>query len=112
MALMLRALQQLVGTKHRLQVAEGMAEIVVDHQIVVFDVVTHLADGLTHAALDDLAAVLAAIGQAVAECFAGRRQDEDRFRLGHQFAHLLGALPVDLQDQVDALGQGLFQRAL
>ena len=84
-----------------------MVEVIVDHQVVVFDVVAHLADGLAHASFDDLAAVLAAVGQAVTQSFLGRRQDEDGFGLRHQLAHLLCTLPVDLQNQVEAFGQGL-----
>src|SRR5690606_20421641 len=75
-------------------------------------IVTHLADRFAHAPLDDLVAILAAVVEALAQGLLGRRQDEDRFRLGHQPAYLLRALPVDLQDQVVTFGEGLLQPAL
>ena len=89
-----------------------MGEVVIDHQVVVLDVMAHLADRFAHALLDDLVAVLAAVVQALAQSFLGRREDEDRLGLRHQPAHLLGTLPVDFQNQVEALGQGLLQPAL
>ncbi len=73
---------------------------------------THLADGFAHTAFDDLVAVLTPIGQALAQRLLSRRQNEDRACAGHQFANLLGALPVDLQNQVMTFVQRLLQTAL
>ncbi len=84
-----------------------MVEVIVDHQVVVFDVVAHFADCFAHASFDDLAAVLATVSQTMAQGFLGRRQNEDGFALRHQLAHLLRALPVDFQNQVEAFGQRL-----
>jgi len=105
-------LLELIGAENRLQIVQSVGKIVIDDQVIVVDVVAHFADGFTHAAFDDRVAVLAAVGQALVQGFQGRRQDEDRPRLGHQLAHLLGALPVDFQDQVVAFVQGLLQVAL
>ena len=112
MALLLRVLQQLIGTKNGFQVVEGDLEIVVDHQVIVFDVVAHFADRLTHASVDDLVAVLAAVVQALALGLLGWRQDKDRLGQWHQATYLLGALPVDFQDQVVTFLEGLLQPAL
>ena len=60
-------LLQRIGAENRLQVVQRGGEIVVDHQVVVLDVVAHLADGFAHAPVDDLVAVLATVGQALAQ---------------------------------------------
>ena len=52
------------------------------------------------AALDHFFAVLAASAQAAFQLLDRRRDDENRHRMGHQLAYLLGALPVDFQQCV------------
>ncbi|MNC60352.1 hypothetical protein D3C75_1102230 [compost metagenome] len=71
----------------------------------------HLADGLFHAAGNDLIAVLPTPVQTLAQRLQVGWQDEDRTGFGHQLAHLTGALPVDFQNQVIAPVQHLLQRA-
>ena len=55
---------------------------------------------------------VAALAQPRLELFARRRQDEDLDRLRQALAHLLRALPVDLEDQVAALGERRLDDAL
>src|SRR5690606_12785203 len=52
------------------------------------------------------------MGQSLAQGLGARRQDKDGLGLGHQPAYLLGALPVDFQNQVVAVGEGLLDPAL
>ena len=89
-----------------------MGEVVVDHQIIVFHVVSHFAHGFTHAFFDYVIAVLAAVGQPLAQGLLGGRQDEDRLGLGHQTPNLLCALPVDLKNQIETFAQRLLKPAL
>ena len=49
MALLLGRLPELIGAEDRLQIDQRVGEVIVDHQIVVLDVVAHLADRFAHA---------------------------------------------------------------
>ena len=51
MALLLGVLAQLAGAEDRLEVVQGVGEIVVDHQVIVLHVVAHFADGFAGAGL-------------------------------------------------------------
>lgn len=107
MTLLLGGLFQASADENRLELIQGQIEIIVDDQIVIFDIVAHFGGGLLHAAFDDVPVVLPAVVQALAQGGGAGRQDEHGAGIRCQTAYLLGTLPVDLENQVVALGQGL-----
>src|SRR5574344_128520 len=112
MALVLADLYQAGADENRLEFVQRGAEVVIDDQIVVFNIMAHLGGGLLHAALDHVFAVLTPVVQTLAQGFTTGRQDEYGTGSGHQAAHLPGALPVDFQNQVLALIQRLLHPLL
>ena len=86
-------------------------ENVVDHQVIRFGVVGHLRHRGGHAPLDGLRIILSALAQALAQCLARRREDEDGAGARQQALDLGGALPVDLQNHIAVGGQLLGDKA-
>ena len=82
-------------------------KVVVDEDVVELAAVLDLALGVADAALDDVGGVLGAGDEAAAELFQARRQDEDPDGvLGAFFRDIAGTLPVNIEQDVAALGQG------
>ena len=72
----------------------------------------HFLNRLGHAGVDDGVVVLAASGEPLQQRRPGRGQDKDRPGPGDQLFHLLCALPVDLENDIEASGQLLFNPGL
>src|SRR5690606_16652066 len=103
---------QAVAQQYRLELIQRLLEGIVYLKLVVFHVMTHFRGGLRHARGDHFLRILTPVAQALQQGFAAGRQNEDGACLGQRPAHLLGALPVDLQDQVMTGSQGLFDGGL
>src|SRR5262245_9786410 len=90
-------LAQALGSDDRLQILLGGLEVFVNYNIIELGRVRHFFFGTRHAAANDLVGVLSARAHAPFEFRDGGRQDEDADRFGQEPAHLLRALPVDLE---------------
>lgn len=101
---------QAFGADDGAQILKRDVEVVVDDEVVVLAIVRHFADRLGHTPGDDVIAVLPATVQTARQLLARRRQNEDAAGLRHLAAHLAGALPVDIEENIDPLRQNLFNR--
>src|SRR5258708_24997921 len=81
-------------------------DVVVGHDVLVLLRVLHLPFGDLAPRGQVLGRLTSATLLALLELLLGRRHDEDRDGVGHQAAHLLGPLDVDLQHDVAAFGAG------
>src|SRR5437868_9198406 len=81
----------------------GALDVVVGHHVLVLVHVPHLALGDLSARGHVLPRLAAALLLPVLELLFRRGDDEDEQGVGHQAAHLLRALDVDLQQHVAAL---------
>src|SRR5882672_10201517 len=97
---------QPAGAHDRGQVAPRFFELFVYYNIIKLVAMRDLVARVPQPALDGLLAVLAPPPQAMLELAEDRRRrkDEDAHRVGKGLADLPGALPVDLQHDVEALG--------
>src|SRR6266571_8600347 len=78
----------------------GSIEVFVNYSVFELSGVQQFPVGIFHPAPDDGVRILAARAHAPLELLDRRRQDEDADAIGIKLAHLLGALPVDLENQV------------
>src|SRR5437773_8636071 len=96
------------------EVPPGFFELFVYNNIIkLCDVAYFFARG-AQAPLDRLFAVLAPPSQTALELREdrGRRKDEDAHRIGKGLAYLLGALPIDFEQDVPVLGARFGDRLL
>src|SRR5688572_5999072 len=93
------------AVKDGLELRECLVEVAVDDHVVEVPPARHLEDRFVDPARDRLFAVAAALAQPRLELGARGRQDEDLDRLRQPLADLRRPLPVDLEDQVAALGE-------
>ena len=91
--------------------ASAVSKLAVDDHVVEVPPVRHLEGRFPEPARDRLIAVAAALAQPGLQLGARRRQDEKLHRLGQVLTHLIRALPVDLEDEVTALGKRRFDDA-
>src|SRR5688572_4157157 len=82
-------------------------EVLVNYSVFELAGVRHFGLGVVQAALDDAFGVLVAPAQAPLQLRHRRRQDEDADAVGIERAHLPRTLPVDLEDEVLALLEGV-----
>ena len=82
----------------RLKLAERLIKFRIDHYVVVFPVMAHLSRGLSKTRRNLLRGLPAAVGQALGKNLYRRRQDVNAHCLLKGCTHLLGALPVDIQE--------------
>ncbi len=95
------------GCAHdRRKVPPGFFKLLVYNNIVELGDVTDFLPGVAQSPLDRFFAVLSPPAQPVLELLEdrGRRNDEDAHRVGKGLADLLGALPVDFEKDIQALG--------
>src|SRR5260221_13921263 len=90
------------------KVPPSLFELFVYNNIVELRDVAYFFAGVAQSPLDGFFRVLASGPQPALELLQdrGRRKDEDAHHVGENLAHLLGALPVDLEQDVQALGAG------
>ena len=81
---------------------ESRRKLLINNNILEPRSLLQFGAGGRHAPLDHLGRILAAGVHALAQRFERRRRDEDADRVGEQALHLGGALPVDLEHDVDA----------
>ncbi len=103
---MLVRVAQAGGTHHCNQIVQRNVDFVIDYNVVKFGHMAHFPACAKQAAADHLVAVGAATAQSRLELFHRRRHDEDADRLREGLAHLLGTLPVDLEQGI-ATGRDL-----
>ena len=60
----------------------GIVEPVVDHDMIVFNVMPHLSDCPLHAIVDLISVIASTPGETFLQGFDGRRQDKDADRIG------------------------------
>ena len=92
----------------RLKLVERLIKFRIDQNVVVFSVVTHLAGRLIQTRRNLLRRLPAAVRQTLGEDLYRRRQDVNTHRLFKGRAHLLSALPVDIQENALAGFDRLF----
>src|SRR5882672_587504 len=96
--------------RNRLHLVSSALHVVVDHQKIVLRVTLDFLLRPLHAPLDCLLRVLSSSAQTPLKFAPRRRQDKNGHR-GRQFLlHLLGALHIDFQHQVQTLAPRLLQR--
>ena len=91
-----------------LQVGQRLVKVIIDNQVVKFARVRNFRPGFAHAHLDNFFAILSTPGEAVAQCFQRRREDENRTTEREGFPDLPGALPVYVQQDIEACTQFFF----
>ena len=97
---------QALGLEDRLDPLEARRQIAIDDDVIVLGPMAHLVGRLRHAAGDLLLAVLRTGAQATLELAGGGRQDEDADQiLRRPFGKLLGSLPIDVEQDILAIGQ-------
>src|SRR5262245_61348504 len=84
------------------QLALGDFEVFVNYSVFELAGVAEFLAGVRQPALDDGLGVLAAGAHAPLELLHGGRQDKNTHAIRVEPAHLLRALPVDLEQQVVA----------
>src|SRR6185312_16696098 len=94
------------------EILDGPCEVIVDDHVVELVPVRHVSHRIPEAALDDSIRIRLAPAQSFFERGARGGQDENGATGRQGRAHLAGALPVDLQNDVVTLGQlGFYRRA-
>ncbi len=88
----------------------AVSNSIIDDDAVELRVMGHIGDRIAQPALDHLFAVGHAVAKTLFQRAPGRGKDEDRPALGLRLAHLPRALPVDLQDHVDAFAAQRLRR--
>ena len=61
--------------------SHGIVKLVVDHDMIVFNVMPHLSDCSLHAMADLIPVIASAPDETFLERFNGRRQDKDTDRI-------------------------------
>ena len=97
------------GEEDGLDGFDGLVEVAIDDDVIIFGPVAHFVGGFGHAAVDFGGVVLGAREEAALEFVPGGREDEDADEIvARFFRQLLGALPVDIEQNIAALGEGFF----
>src|SRR5882672_9566300 len=101
-------------THDRGQVAPRFFKLFVYYNVIKLGKVPDFLARVPQPALDGFFGVLASPPQAALKLFQGRwrRKDEDTYRVGEGLADLPGALPIDLQHDVQSLGARLLDPLL
>src|SRR5512145_1899324 len=94
------------------QLAPGGVEVLVNYTVFELPGVLQLFARVIQPAADHGVGILRSAAHAALELLYRRRQDEDSDAVRVDAAHLPGALPIDLEDQVIAPRQGLRDDAL
>src|SRR5919109_1114141 len=91
------------GVDDLADLAHCALDIVVGHDVLVLRCVLHLALGDLAPRRQVLGRLAAALLLAMLELLLGRSHDEDEHRVRNQLPHLLGALDVDLQQDITSV---------
>src|SRR5579863_247527 len=100
---------QALGAHNRLQAFDGLPQVIVDQNIVVFVVILNLTAGRDQTALDNLFFVFASVAQAPFQRLAVRRQNKNTDSLSEPVFDLLRALHVNIEQNVSSLSFCLAQ---
>src|SRR6266478_9415224 len=99
------------GGEDGLDLRDALLDLAVDDHEIVFRPVARLLGRLRHPGGYDGGTVLCAIAQPGLECGSARRQNEDRDEIAaHALGQLLGALPVEIADDVATAGKRRLDR--
>ena len=95
---------------HGLHLGKRRFKIFIDYNVLEFGRMRHFGTSAEQTARDRLFGIRAAVVKAPFESLDGGRQDEDADRAVEAFTDLTGALPVDLEKNVVALGHLAFDQ--
>src|SRR5689334_6514678 len=107
-----RCVLETLRVDDRLEVEQRRLEQGVDYNEVELARLPNLGTRVLHPSLDHLEAVLAASRQTLAQLLPARRQHENQHRVGKELLDLQRALPVDLEDDVEATDDARLDRRL
>ena len=99
------------GEDDRLHPGDAELQVFVDDDVLVAVVMAHLVGSLRHPVLHDLFGVLCPAAQARFEFPGAWRQNEYAYQIGAErpiVGDLLGALPIDIEQNVAAVGERFF----
>ena len=96
------------GRDDGFELQEGRVEIFVDYNVLEFRSMRHLGTGAEEAARDCLRRIGSAVIKAPFERFNRGRQNEDAHGAGEALSNLTRTLPIDLEQNVMALGHFVF----
>ena len=92
----------------RFQVEQSGLKQFIDYNVVKFSGLRHFVGGVLQAQLTDIGGVFAAVVQAGLQLLPAGGKDEDEHSIGEQLFDLNGALEVDFQNHISALGNAVF----
>ena len=101
---------QALGREDLTHARHALLEIAVDQHVVVLGEMGHVGRDLAEAPAHHRFGILGAPPQPSLQLGHRRRQDEHADHVGARLAQLLGALPVDVEQDVAARGERLLDR--